>query len=104
MLCQDSCPANLQPKQFSSCVLIGILFQSSRSTLKFPAQRGFYEKVTDVNISPLFTLRWGLSFSSRLRRMLFSTVFLYALCMSLRLCAGWGPMEKSMLPVIGRPR
>ena len=72
----------------------------SRSLLK----RGFYEKVTDVNISFLFFFRWGLCFSFRLRRMLFSTVFLYALCMSLRLCAGWGPMEKSMLPVFGRPR
>jgi hypothetical protein len=29
-------PANLRPKDFSSCVLIGILFQSSRSALKFP--------------------------------------------------------------------
>ncbi len=32
----------------------------------------------------------GFCFSFRLRRMLFSTMFLYALCMSLRLCAGWG--------------
>jgi hypothetical protein len=37
-----------------------------------------------------FFLRWGFCFSFRLRRMLFSTMFLYALCMSLRLCAGWG--------------
>ena len=69
-----------------------------------PVKRGFYEKVTDVNISFLFFFRWGLCFSFRLRRMLFSTVFLYALCMSLRLCAGWGPMEKSKLPVLSRPR
>jgi len=69
-----------------------------------PGKRDFYEKVTNVNISSLFFLRWGLCFSFQLRRMLFSTVFLYALCMGLRLCAGWGPMEKSMLPVIGRPR
>jgi hypothetical protein len=60
-------------------------------------KRGFYEKVTDVNISSLFFLRWRLCFSFQLRRMLFSTLFLYALCMGLRLCAGWGPMEKSML-------
>jgi hypothetical protein len=69
-----------------------------------PVKRGFYEKVTDVNISSLFFLRWGLCFSLQLRRMLFSTLFLYALCMGLRLSAGWGPMEKSMLPVFGRPR
>ena len=69
-----------------------------------PAKRGFYEKVTDVNISYLFSFRWRLCFSFRLRRMLFSTVFLYALCMGLRPCAGWGPMEKSKLPVFGRPR
>ena len=67
-------------------------------------KRGFYEKVTDVNISSLFFLRWGFCFSFRLRRMLFSTVFLYALCMSIKLCVGWGPMEKSMLPVFGRSR
>jgi hypothetical protein len=67
-------------------------------------KRDFYEKVTDVNISSLFFLRWGLCFSFRLRHMLFSTVFLYALCMSIKLCVGWGPMEKSMLPVFGRPR
>lgn len=55
-------------------------------------KRGFYEKVTDVNARSLFFLRWRLSYW--LRRMLFSTLFLYALCMGLRLCAGWGPMEK----------
>ena len=78
--------------------------QGSRKLAKLRAKRGFYEKVTDVNISFLFFFRWGLCFSFRLRRMLFSTVFLYALCMGLRPCAGWGPMEKSMLPVFGRPR
>ena len=72
---------------------------ASRRAYEVPAKRGFYEKVTDVNISFLFSFRWGLCFSFRLRRMLFSTVFLYALCMGLRPCAGWGPMEKSMLPV-----
>jgi hypothetical protein len=66
------------------------------------AKRDFYEKVTDVNARSLFFLRWCLSYW--LRRMSFSTLFLYALCMGLRLCAGWGPMEKSMLPVFGRPR
>jgi hypothetical protein len=66
-----------------------------------PGKRGFYEKVTDVNARSLLLLRWRLSYL--LRRMLFSTLFLYALCMGLRLCAGWVPMEKSMMPVFGRP-
>ena len=48
-----------------------------------PEKQGFYEKVTDVNISSLFFLRWRLCISLRLRRMLFSTGFLFALCMSL---------------------
>ena len=69
----------------------------SRTSLSVvPRKRGFYEKVTDVNISFLFFFRWGLCFSFRLRRMLFSTVFLYALCMSLEaLCrlGSYGEVE-----------
>ena len=45
-------------------------------------KRGFYEKVTDVNTSFLFFLRWRLCFSFRLQCMLFSTMFLYALSLS----------------------
>jgi hypothetical protein len=47
-----------------------------------PPNGRFYEKVTDVNPSSLFFLCGGFVFSLRLPRMLFSTLFLYALSLS----------------------
>jgi hypothetical protein len=48
---------------------------------KVPAKSGFYETVTDVNSGLRFFFVWEF-FLFRLRRMLFSTVFLFALYVS----------------------
>ena len=61
------------------------------------------ETVTGVNIRFCFSFI-VFCFSFGLRCMLFSAGFLFALCVSrLWLCAVWDSVEKSMLPVFGRP-
>src|SRR5271170_45348 len=51
------------------------------------SDKGFLENGVSMRRSPMSISRLCFSFQSR--RMLFSTLFLYALCMGLRLCAGW---------------
>jgi hypothetical protein len=68
-----------------------------------PVKSRFYETVTGVNIRFCFSFI-VFCFSFGLRCMLFSAGFLFALCVSrLWLCAVWDSVEKSMLPVFGRP-
>jgi hypothetical protein len=66
--------------------------------LNCPERSGFYEQVRVVKVfSSVCSWRLGSSWLWSIR-MPFSPVFLFALCVSWELCAGWGQKETSMLP------
>ena len=65
-----------------------------------PEKSGFYEQVIYVNLAFSSLLLFCCSWSAYCSPPCFYSHF----GEPLRLCVGWGQKEKSMLPVIGRPR